>query len=65
MSAGIHRHLLPGEGDLDLVGVCHTLSAIGYRGYYTIDLFNIADDPAGWAAQALDAMRTIAAEVGA
>jgi len=62
MAAGVHRHLLPGEGDLDLVAVCRALSEIGYGGYCTIDLFSIADNPASWAALALDAMREIIAE---
>jgi sugar phosphate isomerase/epimerase len=65
MPAREHKHLLPGEGDLDLVAVCRTLAEIGYQGYYTIDLFNIADDPAGWAASALAGMRAILAETGA
>ena len=64
MAAGVHKHLLPGEGDLDLVAVCRTLAEIGYDGYCTIDLFNIADDPAGWAAFALEAMREIMAQAG-
>jgi protein FrlC len=65
MAAGVHKHLLPGEGDLDLVAVCRALNEIGYRGYCTIDLFNIADDPAGSAALALEAMREIIAEAAA
>jgi len=64
MAAGVHKHLLPGEGDLDLVAVCRTLAEIGYDGYCTIDLFNIADDPADWAASALEAMREVLTEAG-
>ena len=62
MAAGVHKHLLPGEGDLDLVAVCRTLRETGYEGYCTIDLFSIADDPASWAASALDPMRQILAQ---
>ena len=62
MPAGVHRHLLPGEGDLDLAGVCRALTEIGYTGYGTIDLFDIADDPVGWARAALAPLRAIVAE---
>lgn len=61
MAAGVHRHLLPGEGDLDLVAVCRVLREIGYTGYYTVDLFSIEDDPKSWAKQGLEAMREILA----
>jgi sugar phosphate isomerase/epimerase len=62
MPAGEHRHLLPGEGDLDLTAVCRALRETGYRGYLTVDLFAIADDPLGWAERSLAAMRRIANE---
>jgi sugar phosphate isomerase/epimerase len=63
MPAGVHQHLLPGEGDLDLVAVCRALREIGYPGYHTIDLFNIAEDPVGAAKAALAGMRGIADQV--
>jgi sugar phosphate isomerase/epimerase len=59
MPRGEHKHLLPGEGDLDLPAVIQALSDIGYRGYFTVDLFAIADDPLGWAERALAAMRKL------
>lgn len=62
MPAGEHRHLLPGEGDLDLVAVCRALRRTDYQGYCTVDLFSIADDPAGWAQRALPPMRRIVGE---
>jgi len=62
MPAGEHRHLLPGEGDLDLVAVCRALRGADYEGYCTVDLFSIADDPAGWAQRALPPMRRIVQE---
>lgn len=43
--AGEHKHLVPGEGDMPLAQIHGVLQEIGYDGYYTIDLFNIADDP--------------------
>jgi protein FrlC len=59
MPAGVHRHLIPGEGDLDLVAVHRALQEIGYRGYYTVDLFDIADDPEGAARRSLEALRRL------
>jgi len=64
MPAGVHRHLLPGDGDIDLVAVCRALEGIGYSGYCTIDLFNIADSLAQWAASALARMRDLMAAAG-
>jgi protein FrlC len=65
MAADEHRHLLPGEGDIDLVAICRALRAVAYEGYCTIDLFSIADDPGGWAERALPAMRAILEEASA
>ena len=45
MRAGIHKHLTPGHGDLDLVAAYRALEAAAYAGYYTVDLFDIAQDP--------------------
>ncbi|GEM_PF-273780 len=39
----VHRHLLPGEGDIDFQEVAEALSAIGYEGYLTADLYPYAD----------------------
>ena len=61
MPAGEHRHLLPGEGDLDLAAVCAALADTGYAGYYTVDLFRIADDPVDWARRALAGVRRVLA----
>lgn len=62
MPANEHRHLLPGEGEIDLVSICRALRGVDYQGYCTVDLFSIADDPSGWARRALPAMRAIVAE---
>ncbi|MEI6501214.1 MAG: sugar phosphate isomerase/epimerase family protein, partial [Armatimonadota bacterium] len=43
--AGEHKHLVPGEGDMPLAQLRAVLQEVGYDGYYTIDLFNITDDP--------------------
>ncbi|MCX6639060.1 MAG: sugar phosphate isomerase/epimerase [bacterium] len=40
-----HRHLLPGEGDLDFKMVLDAFIKIKYSGFYTLDLFDIAMQP--------------------
>lgn len=64
MPANEHRHLLPGEGDIDLASICCALRGVEYEGYCTVDLFSIAEDPSGWAQRALPAMRAIVEEAG-
>ncbi len=59
MPKGEHKHLLPGEGDLDLPAVLQALDKIAYGGYLTVDLFAIADDPLRWAERALSGMRSL------
>ncbi len=59
MPADRHEHMVPGEGDLDLGLVWNCLEAIGYEGYYTVDLFKIADDPDGYARRSMAALRRI------
>ena len=59
--AGEHRHLVPGQGDMPLAEIHHALQSVGYSGYYTVDLFNIADDPEGYARDSLTAMRQLLA----
>jgi len=58
---GEHRHLPPGEGDMPLLEIHAALQEVGYAGPYTIDLFNIADDPARHAAASLTAIRLLLA----
>lgn len=53
----VHKHLLPGDGDIDFTSMFAAFAEIGYEGYYTIDLFQIADDPAGYALTALERIR--------
>lgn len=62
MPAGEHRHLVPGEGDLDLRQVKAALEAIGYTGWLTVDLFRIGDDPEGFAQRSFAALQTIFGE---
>jgi sugar phosphate isomerase/epimerase len=56
---GEHRHLPPGEGDMPLREIHAALQQAGYDGTYTIDLFNITDDPVKHAATSLAATRSL------
>lgn len=57
----VHRHLVPGDGDMDLPAIVQALRDVGYRGYLTIDLFHIADDPVGYARRSIELMRRLTA----
>ncbi|MGQ9631728.1 MAG: sugar phosphate isomerase/epimerase family protein [bacterium] len=39
----VHRHLIPGEGEINLPAVIDALNSIGFDGYCTIDLFDVED----------------------
>jgi sugar phosphate isomerase/epimerase len=53
----VHRHLVPGEGEIDFAGVRGALDRIGYRGDYTVDMFALGDDPLLTAQQCFAAMQ--------
>ncbi len=61
MPAGVHRHLVPGEGDMDLPSVLESLRAAGFDGWLTVDLFDIADEPDEAARASIRAMRDLVA----
>jgi sugar phosphate isomerase/epimerase len=54
-----HIHLLPGEGELALLGISKELRRVGYNGDLTIDLFDILEAPDQWARQALERCRKL------
>jgi len=39
MAAGVHDHLLPQEGDMDLTQYLHVLADVGYTGPLSLDLY--------------------------
>jgi fructoselysine 3-epimerase len=45
-----HKHLIPGEGDIDFAPIFQALSDIGYSGYVSLELQDHCDDPASAAA---------------
>lgn len=53
MQAGVHRHLLPGDGDLDLALVARLAAEIGYDGPWVVDLFHADADPYQYCSEAL------------
>jgi sugar phosphate isomerase/epimerase len=60
IAARVHKHLIPGEGDIDFPAVFDAFASIGYRGIHTIDLFGLGDRAAEVAREALAALRRLA-----
>jgi len=52
-----HRHVLPGDGAIDLPGVIRTMSAEGYDGWITVELYPYEDSPYETACAALKYIR--------
>jgi len=61
IAGGMHRHLAPGTGEMDLPGVLRDLRATGFEGWLTVDLFDIADAPDEAARTSLEYMRGLIA----
>lgn len=40
-----HKHILPGEGGIDIPAVLDTIHGTGYQGYVTVELYPYLDDP--------------------
>jgi len=55
----VHKHLLAGEGDIDLRAVFAALRDVGFAGSLTIDLFNLGDKPDEMAKAAYHALKRI------
>jgi sugar phosphate isomerase/epimerase len=58
----VHKHLIPGEGNIDFAAVFAAFDRVGYRGIHTIDLFGLGDRAADSARAALAALRRLAAD---
>jgi len=59
IAGGVHKHLLPGQGEMDLPAIFDALHDIGYEGFITIDLFDLGDEPGERASEALAALKNI------
>lgn len=61
MAKGIHRHLLPNEGDIDLQSYLSELHMIGFSGSLALDLYDY--DYATQSSEALAYLRSILARI--
>lgn len=59
IAGGVHQHLVPGTGEMDLEAIIGALREIDFGGWTTVDLFDIADAPDEAARQSLRAMRRL------
>ena len=59
IAGGVHRHLVPGAGEMDLPRALADLRAAGFAGWLTVDLFDIADAPDEAARASLAYMRRL------
>jgi len=47
-----HRHIMPGEGGIDIPGVVDRIEKTGYKGFITVELYPYLDEPGKAAADA-------------
>ncbi|MHC4788751.1 MAG: sugar phosphate isomerase/epimerase family protein, partial [Planctomycetota bacterium] len=62
MARGVHRHLPPWEGDLDLRGYLCCLADVGYAGALALDLYDV--DYAALAPPCFEHLRGLLQEMG-
>jgi sugar phosphate isomerase/epimerase len=62
MRAGVHRHLLPGDGDIDFRLVRSLAEKVGFTGPWVVDLFSADADPFEYCRQALARLREVVGE---
>jgi sugar phosphate isomerase/epimerase len=54
-----HRHILPGEGGIDMKGVLQAIARTGFKGFITVELYPYLDNPEKAAADAISYIRKI------
>jgi sugar phosphate isomerase/epimerase len=54
-----HRHIMPGEGGINIKGVLDTIKKTGYKGYITVELYPYLDEPGVAAARAKNYIKEI------
>ena len=59
MRSDEHRHLIPGEGDMDFRGIFRSLGEVKYGGFITLDIFDIRDNPAYHAERAYNSIAEV------
>ncbi len=57
MRAGVHKHLLPGDGDLDFGEIRSLAEGIGFEGPWVVDLFSADADPFEYCRETLGRLR--------
>lgn len=57
MRTGVHKHLLPGDGDIDFAAIAALAAAIDFDGPWVIDLFSADADPLFYCREALSRLR--------
>lgn len=57
----VHRHLIPGEGEIDFTSILKTIADVGYRRYVTLELYPYKEDPDGAGQKGLDHIKRIVA----
>jgi sugar phosphate isomerase/epimerase len=55
----VHHHLVPGTGAIDFAAVMAAISASGYDGWLTVELYPFLDDPDSAARTALEVLRPL------
>lgn len=53
----VHRHLIPGHGAIDFAATLRAISATGYDGWLTVELYPYIDSPDDAAREAMDYLR--------
>lgn len=53
----VHRHLIPGHGAIDFAATLRAISASGYDGWLTVELYPYIDNPDDAAREAMDYLR--------
>ncbi|MDY0220342.1 MAG: sugar phosphate isomerase/epimerase family protein [Desulfobacterium sp.] len=54
-----HRHILPGQGGIDIKAVLNTIERTGYKGFVTVELYPYLDKPEKAAVEARTYIRDI------
>jgi sugar phosphate isomerase/epimerase len=57
-----HRHLVPGDGAIDLKAVLQEMRTSGYDGWITVELYPYQEDPRGVAERAIQYIRDLSAD---
>lgn len=58
-----HRHLVPGDGAIDLAATLRAIRSTGYDGWLTVELYPYADDPDSAARRAFERMKELLARL--